>query len=459
MAEASTLEDMKTVMATLCEGAPNSTVRNCLRKYDPSKTSVQIEKALKTEKKPVLVETLEYLGVTGTEEYRHSALPHELLCRVQNFFPDTCGMCNEVYCIKLEDRPIISCVRCGQGCHNACVLKLMNKSYDELNESNQFGLDILNPFAALGLFYVCPPCQEKVVPNKDDLKTRKRGPATNGTVTDQPNLAQDTTAPDGSQGINPSVADPGTRTRRISTVSNASDSTDANTIGDDNRREPGNNEQRPICKFYRQGRCKHGISGNKDGPCNFRHPKPCNKFLANGTNQRRGCTKGNQCTGFHPQMCHRSLKERICSRRDCKFMHIKGTKRHEEQANETPPSPERLMSIPPSQLIQRDVLSHNVPQSTTSKSGPQSDDRVFGMMKTMEEQLSRITTKLNQLDQSYQQLSHQQTPTYPPTSGKSQSPPISSTPNFLYQIPPQVPYFPYPQPLMGQHPPQQPNRQ
>ena len=92
-------------------------------------------------------------------------------------------------------------------------------------------------------------------------------------------------------------------------------------------------------------------------------------------------------------------------------MHIKGTKRHEEQANETPPPPERLMSIPPSQLLQRAVLPHNVPQSATSKSGPKSDDHVFGLMKTMEEQLSRITTKLNQLDQSYQQLSHQQTPT------------------------------------------------
>ena len=447
------LEDRKTVMATLCEGAPNVTVRDCLRKYDPSKENAQIERALKTEKKAVLLDTLEYLGCTDMKEYKQSALPHELICRVQNLFPDKCGLCNEQHCIKLDDRPIVSCVRCGQGCHNSCVLSHIGISEEELNESNQFGLAILNPYAALGLFYICPPCQKYVIPDKESLK-RKNGPASRLPTTID--TQQQEVTPVIQQSLNQNNSTPAIHNprSRVNSASSSLSDESFHQARDDEEDLAANGRDtdrpRPICKFYKQGRCKNGISGKKDGICNFSHPKPCRRFLANGTNQRRGCTQGSQCSDFHPQMCHRSLKDRICTRSDCKFMHIKGTKRHEDDASTNAPQPVRLMDVLPRPTNQPEATPHSV--AITPSPSTEANDHITSFMKSVEDQLSRITANLNHLNQSYDKLSQQNST----TSGNPQ--PSPAPPSFLYQMPSQTPYLPFPHPILGPQPPQPPRQ-
>ena len=94
-------------------------------------------------------------------------------------------------------------------------------------------------------------------------------------------------------------------------------------------------ENRPVCKFYRRGRCKYGISGKKDGTCMQYHPKPCKKFLENGTRRRGGCTRVSDCRFFHPSVCYSSLQERICLNENCKYVHIKGTRRFAQPQTET----------------------------------------------------------------------------------------------------------------------------
>ena len=170
---AQTTDQLKNIIASLCVGAPSDVIRNCIRKYDPAKSTSQIEKDMKKDKKEILVDTLQYLGVTGMNQYRHDALPHELVCRIQNLLPDNCNLCNQSYCVKLGERPILSCVRCGQGCHTSCVLQITGKSNDDFTESNNYGLSVINPFATLGLFYLCGYCQGEVIPNKDNLKVRQ----------------------------------------------------------------------------------------------------------------------------------------------------------------------------------------------------------------------------------------------------------------------------------------------
>ena len=154
MSETNSVEAQSTIIAALCAEAPSDVVRDCLRKYDPKKPAWHIENAFKTEKKAVLVETLDYLGVPGMGLFKVSALPHELLCRVQNLFPDECDLCKGKYCVRLRDKPIVSCVRCGQGCHNECILQLLGKTEEDLNDENDYGASILNPNAAVGLFYL-----------------------------------------------------------------------------------------------------------------------------------------------------------------------------------------------------------------------------------------------------------------------------------------------------------------
>ena len=112
------IQKQEDIIAALCAGAPSEAVRNCLRKYEPRKQGWQIEAAMKPFNKQTLVDTLFYLRVENTDEYKKDILPHEVLCRVQNLFPDECHLCNQEYCVALNDNPIIHCATCGQGCHN-----------------------------------------------------------------------------------------------------------------------------------------------------------------------------------------------------------------------------------------------------------------------------------------------------------------------------------------------------
>ena len=78
------------------------------------------------------------------------------------------------------------------------------------------------------------------------------------------------------------------------------------------------------CIHYKTNRCKHGISGKN---CDYRHPKPCKKCMTFGDKARNGCSKGRTCEFLHPKVCRTSINKHECFNDNCKFMHIKGTKR------------------------------------------------------------------------------------------------------------------------------------
>ena len=64
-----------------------------------------------------------------------SSSPSRLRPHVLTAVPGTRNrkICKQSYCIKLPDKPILSCVKCGQGCHDSCVLQVLGKSVVELN--------------------------------------------------------------------------------------------------------------------------------------------------------------------------------------------------------------------------------------------------------------------------------------------------------------------------------------
>ena len=83
--------------------------------------------------------------------------------------------------------------------------------------------------------------------------------------------------------------------------------------------------------------CKHGISGKK---CNFRHPKPCKKFMTHGDEATHGCSNGRKCEFLHPRICRTSLNKYQCFNKNSKYMHIKGTKwQRLNNENATPTMP------------------------------------------------------------------------------------------------------------------------
>ncbi|KAK4322090.1 hypothetical protein Pmani_007143 [Petrolisthes manimaculis] len=84
-----------------------------------------------------------------------------------------------------------------------------------------------------------------------------------------------------------------------------------------------NHKKLVVCKFYLRNACRYGASGKK---CMKSHPKICSKFMKNGKDDRIGCNLGWKCTDYHPFVCRSSLHKRVCEHRDCKHLHIKGTK-------------------------------------------------------------------------------------------------------------------------------------
>lgn len=81
-----------------------------------------------------------------------------------------------------------------------------------------------------------------------------------------------------------------------------------------------------VCRFYKRGRCRYGVSGRG---CNFNHPKPCQKFINHGPRDERGCRLEGDCPNYHPALCRGSLLKQECFNRDCRFTHIRGTRRQQ----------------------------------------------------------------------------------------------------------------------------------
>ena len=398
------------IVAALAAEAQSDAIRNCLRKYDPKKSDGQIEASLKQSKKSILVDTLAYLGVPNMDQYRAEALPHELLCRIQNLFPDICHLCNTTYCVKLGDTPVVSCASCGQGCHNECVLQLLGISQEELSEENQYGAALLNPNAAVGFVYLCGYCQKLVLPQKDKLKQKtvvKRQtanivtPATvaiNGgaeaivvTEDDEPSVVAE------NSGNIPSA----TRTDQHS--ENNGNQTHTQQVVNSRNEQVDVGHAAAVCKFFRMGRCKHGISGKKDGNCPYSHPKPCRKFLDNGTKSRGGCTKGTGCNLFHPRVCHASLRSRTCVREDCKFQHIKGTKRtHDQQESEV------TNRMNQNQIQHQNTSSQAKPGREMRQEASNSNQGSFLDIRELKEQMNAISGKLREIDLNYSLLLQQQ---------------------------------------------------
>ena len=99
-------------------------------------------------------------------------------------------------------------------------------------------------------------------------------------------------------------------------------------MGDNRKGEPTKNNKeahtsktKAICKFYVKGKCRHNEN------CRFEHPKICYKFRSFGLkeNNEKGCENKN-CNFLHPNACRDSIKTKTCTRQDCRFYHLKGTK-------------------------------------------------------------------------------------------------------------------------------------
>ena len=90
---------------------------------------------------------------------------------------------------------------------------------------------------------------------------------------------------------------------------------------------PPKNKRKELCRFYARGHCNR----NKD--CRFGHPDICKKFRVFGSKSTdpKGCD--GKCNAFHPNACRSSLSSRICTFNECRFFHLKGTRKTNTGSN------------------------------------------------------------------------------------------------------------------------------
>ena len=80
------------------------------------------------------------------------------------------------------------------------------------------------------------------------------------------------------------------------------------------------------CPLLLKNECPHGLSGKKDGTCQFRHRQRCPKYMKWGDKHVNGC-RVPSCPKLHPELCVRSLALE-CYDRNCHYkLHTKKCKR------------------------------------------------------------------------------------------------------------------------------------
>ena len=311
---------VQNIIAELVAEAPSPEVKSCLKAYEFGKNVRQLKSAFNVFNKPVLESTLNYLNVPGQNEYLKAANVDNVICRIQNLLPDTCGMCNKEYCVKNNDCMLLSCAFCGQEVHHECLQKFSISSALENGESlvkleelsKNDVMAKINPFSLPALMYSCKACTDSRVPSSES-GLKKKSARKNHMHSEKHSTVP---PPDGSQ------------MQMNGTTDVARD--DSKTVDDPGANKKSTRDEIPICKFFLHKKCKFGIKGDE---CKYSHPPLCKKLLKYG-HSKKGCNKGKHCDeGIHPKMCHHSLNGRECPYESCRYYHVSGTKKVRKNEN------------------------------------------------------------------------------------------------------------------------------
>ena len=334
------IEIQREILSDLCADAPDTTVRDTLRLYDPQLDTKALVKQINLTSKQNIVACLIYLGQPAMTDYKKDTCVNTLICRIQNLFPDDCVFCKEEYCIKLTDTSLLSCKICGQGAHSPCILNHIQLQAAETLTAEDIWRKI-NPTDLPGLHYLCPACEKATIPYEEDGKLKKPKPSIreeNDGSHDDVN-GEDITQNDGDPTFDEEEATSVTQEEIQSTHTKKRNNHSKTTEDEGAMTLPHATMRSNICSFYRKGTCRYGVSGRG---CPKEHPKPCRKLLQHGTKAPNGCTMGRtKCNKFHPKMCPTSIRKGERFNESCRLKHVIGTKRiPREQPDSETESPE-----------------------------------------------------------------------------------------------------------------------
>ena len=307
-----TADVVNNVIAELIVDTRSEDVKSALRIYQFKKSIKQLEREYSSLTVCQLKATLSHLNVLDDVEYLKHELVTNLICRIQNLLPEKCSLCSETYCIQKDDKPFLPCSKCGQEVHKECIMNMLS-TLDEDELDQKALMEKLNPFNISGFHYLCKTCEETNIPSKTSArKTKKK------------KKAEPTPSSQVSSNGNSHKENDGDLSILQSQGGQSSNKTWGETQEVEDEEDGEEKPKVKTCRFYRNGTCKHGISGRG---CEFEHPKICDKLLKHGTRQPQGCNKGKNCDKFHPKMCQTSISKLECFDGKCRLRHVKRTKR------------------------------------------------------------------------------------------------------------------------------------
>ena len=243
--------------------------------------------------------------------------------------PETCKICEKQYHTVFGQKPPIECAVCRQGIHEVCFNKIM-ENYTEIPKIP-------------GLKWVCIYCEPRLtLSSAYTAKTPVKRQSKCGISASTPSIATDAQISQTTIAKTTSLTADATVVIQRQTASDINLGDVINTLSqtisqtDVDHPEVVKREEtkaeletkvknKPICIHYRRGNCKHGQAGKE---CAFQHPPKCRRYMAFGdADKRRGCTRGSTCKFYHPKLCKNSVEHKECLTAECRFVHLKGTKR------------------------------------------------------------------------------------------------------------------------------------
>ena len=334
----------------LLRAETNELAKRVITAFDPDAKRTVNFKSLSSFNLDMLEPCAEFLSIKlddieGNKLFTKESLVNRIVFALSALLPSVCLDCNECYTVDLdpEEKPLFHCHMCFRGSHNCASLKSF---HDALAGAS---LSLLS-----GHVWLCSSCKTTSNP----IKPRKSKSRHNSVSKSDMTLSR----------VDSDIAsqqEPGFHTPSLNAGAPRHQSSARNTPNPtvqfaeselDNkelRRKLSLVAKEGVCQRYRKGICPHGLKGNKlvDGnKSEYDHPKYCIKFCRHGNQRNMGCTKGESCNFLHPVLCKHSVKKKVCTNEECKFIHLKGTRRKRDDSSRPEPSkgpnPEKKLDNP-----------------------------------------------------------------------------------------------------------------
>jgi hypothetical protein len=303
--------DIKTAIGKLLLCAEtNESAKHVITAFDASAKRTANFKALNKFGIDVLENCALFLGIKladggGFKLFTKDSLINRLLFGILAHLPSSCSECKEQYVVEHQSETpppsMFHCRMCFQGSHDCSNIKDLHGALSSAS------ITLLE-----GHVWLCHDC----IKESNPIKPRKAKTRHNSLMEPEDQL---------SSPKNQTSAE-------IVETSSSSETLQNDAKKDELNAKLSRLAKTDVCSKYKAGKCLHGIRGNKvvEGKtCDQQHPKRCFKFCGFGDKHKSGCKKGDRCEYYHPVLCKFSVKTRICTKRDCTFVHLKGTKRKE----------------------------------------------------------------------------------------------------------------------------------